>query len=255
MRQNWQKIPSVCNPPPVETLWQADRSPRAAMVGLGPRLLLVILGVDAQRNSSATTFVLLSQARSGTDWLLSLLNDSDEVCAKDETLRNINKTWHEKLIARGVSREDADRQYVEALTAKLDMVTNGAFKAPFKQPTAGRTRRMPKCHEDAVKALGFKWFYGQGGIFPYDEERRATKAPQGDRRGRPESRARRVVELRSIAASLVGWCGSSRSGSRGTTCACSCCSARAWKSTSPGSSSETRPSRGTARPATGTASL
>lgn len=165
------------------------------MVGLGARLLLVILGVDAQRNSSATTFVLLSQARSGTDWLLSLLNDSDEVCAKDETLRNINKTWHEKLIARGLSREDANRQYVEALTAKLDMVTNGAFKAPFK------TRRMPKCHEDAVKALGFKWFYGQGGIFPYDEEGRATKAPLRDRRGRPESRARRVVELRSIAAS------------------------------------------------------
>ncbi|KAH8059421.1 WD repeat-containing protein [Aureococcus anophagefferens] len=114
-----------------------------------------------------TVVVVVSRARSGTDFLVSMLNDADEVCVKDETLRELGVDWWDQRAAAGLSEEEVERDHLRRVQEKLDMVSSGDFRKPY------RRRRSAPCHSDNV--TGFKWFNGQGLIYPYEDNARARR--------------------------------------------------------------------------------
>lgn len=132
-------------------------------------LLLTVAAYLASAAKPKTVVVVVSRARSGTDFLVSMLNDADEVCVKDETLRELGVDWWDQRAAAGLSEEEVERDHLRRVQEKLDMVSSGDFRKPY------RRRRSAPCHSDNVTVTGFKWFNGQGLIYPYEDNARARR--------------------------------------------------------------------------------
>ena len=110
------------------------------------RLLLTVAAYLASAAKQKTVVVVVSRARSGTDFLVSMLNDADEVCVKDETLRELGVDWWDQRAAAGLSEEEVERDHLLRVREKLDMVSSGDFRKPY------RRRRSSPCRSDNVTA-------------------------------------------------------------------------------------------------------
>jgi hypothetical protein len=101
--------------------------------------------------ANRTTFVVISKARSGSDFLLSLLNSHPDVCAVDEMLI---ATPHDKLGAY--------------LTAVSDEFGRSADPLPRMHQKCFDTRRAwaskRRGGRSTTSAVGFKFFSGQCGV-------------------------------------------------------------------------------------------
>ena len=195
------------------------------------RLLLTVAAYLASAAKPKTVVVVVSRARSGTDFLVSMLNDADEVCVKDETLRELGVDWWDQRAAAGLSEEEVERDHLLRVREKLDMVSSGDFRKPYRRrksspcrsdnvtasPPRGPSTRL--YHRDAgaravrgsletrergasaraprrrrraptgsvfatdsemltvspPQVTGFKWFNGQGLIYPYEDNARARR--------------------------------------------------------------------------------
>ena len=196
-------------------------------------LLLTVAAYLASAAKQKTVVVVVSRARSGTDFLVSMLNDADEVCVKDETLRELGVDWWDQRAAAGLSEEEVERDHLLRVREKLDMVSSGDFRKPYRRrksspcrsdnvtaspprgpstrlrriiatrararsadrsrrgnaarPNARRvgvgalrrvrySRRTKKCSDRSPpQVTGFKWFNGQGLIYPYEDNARARR--------------------------------------------------------------------------------
>ena len=109
-------------------------------------LLLTVAAYLASAAKPKTVVVVVSRARSGTDFLVSMLNDADEVCVKDETLRELGVDWWDQRAAAGLSEEEVERDHLLRVREKLDMVSSGDFRKPY------RRRKSSPCRSDNVTA-------------------------------------------------------------------------------------------------------
>lgn len=124
------------------------------------------------------TFLVVSRARSGTDWLDSMLNDAVDVCARDEPLGDVN-TWRKAEAAAGVETSELDRRHAALIKEKIHAVTFGQFTKYMTRDNV--TNHHVRCDDDVVTARGFKWFHMQGGICPYGEGKYCGQNPAVDR--------------------------------------------------------------------------
>ena len=114
---------------------------------------------------NSVTFLVVSRARSGTDWLRAMLNDHRRVCMEDEAVNDI-RAMRAKLLRRE-SLETVDRASDALLQTRLLNVATGNFWKHMR-----RKNDVLKCRCDSkhVHARGFKWFNSQGGACPLPPE-------------------------------------------------------------------------------------
>ena len=107
-------------------------------------LLLTVAAYLASAAKQKTVVVVVSRARSGTDFLVSMLNDADEVCVKDETLRELGVDWWDQRAAAGLSEEEVERDHLLRVREKLDMVSSGDFRKPYRRRRSSSRASAPR---------------------------------------------------------------------------------------------------------------
>jgi hypothetical protein len=142
--------------------------PNATAAEAGRRRLLPkpITKEPGPKPAGSVTFLVVSRARSGTDWLRAMLNDHRRVCMEDEAVNDI-RTMRTKLLRKGEPLDSVDRQSDALLQKRLTNVASGNFiKRMRRKDDALKCR----CNSEQVCARGFKWFNSQGGACPLSPE-------------------------------------------------------------------------------------
>ena len=89
------------------------------------RLLPKPITSKPKKPKNSITFLVVSRARSGTDWLRAMLNDHRRVCMEDEAVNDI-RALRAKLLRRE-SLEAVDRASDAILQTRLLNVATGNF--------------------------------------------------------------------------------------------------------------------------------
>ena len=129
------------------------------------RLLPKPITTKPRKPKNSITFLVVSRARSGTDWLRAMLNDHRRVCTEDEAVGDI-RAMRAKLLRRE-SLETVDFKSDAILQTRLLNVATGNFWKHMKRD--GDVLKC-RCDSEHVRARGFKWFNSQGGACPLPPE-------------------------------------------------------------------------------------
>ena len=126
------------------------------------RLLPKPITTKPRKPKNSITFLVVSRARSGTDWLRAMLNDHRRVCMEDEAVNDI-RAMRAKLLKQREPLETVDGKSDALLQTRLLNVATGNF---WKHMRRKNDVLKCRCDSEHVRARGFKWFNSQGGACP-----------------------------------------------------------------------------------------